>query len=251
LLFILGALYYFPLFYPFIQNDILAPPPPIYVETSLGLPYYLTKPENNTFTSIFVKLTTDTDFIVGKPLNLLISALMPSSLVANSPSGFEIIPDDALFYPVLTIPAAASATPASILMKAGSQDNPAGTTEWSGNGMIEYTVTGSFGLTLVFLNYTYLNWGGGKIKYLYPIGNLHTSPLFSIASQDSFVLKRSQSLTMTLTFLLLFFVVLDLVRIEKNPEYKNHIKNGSKTIESTYHQASSRSRPSPHRHGSH
>jgi hypothetical protein len=93
-----------------------------------------------------------------------------------------------------------------------------GRTIWSGNEMIEYTVSGSFGLTLDFFNYTTCC-NGGNLTVSNLIGQFHTNPVFSIASQDSFVLKRSQSLTMTLTFLLLLFVVLDFIRVEKERQY--------------------------------
>ncbi len=224
LLFILGALYYLPNFYPFIQNDILAPPPPLHTYTRIDLPYYLTKPERNSWAGVFVTLKTITDFIVGEPIEFIVIANMPNSLTANSPAGIGIAPDDALYYPVATIPNTAAAFPAFVPMRAGKPNIQfGGFTLWSGSETIEYTVTGSFGLTLVFFNYT---GGNGTIIQSNPIGNLHTPPLFSIASQDSFVLKRSQSLTMTLTFLLLFFVVLDLIRIEKKADYsKNQDKN--------------------------
>jgi len=39
--------------------------------------------------------------------------------------------------------------------------------------------------------------------------------MVSISSRDSLILKRSQSLTMTLTFLLLLFVGVDALRAEK------------------------------------
>lgn len=230
LLCIIGALYYFPIFYPFIQNDILAPPPPLHANSRLDLPYYLSKPENHTFADIFVTLTTDTDFIVGKPLNLLITASMPNSFTANSPAGFAIAPDDALYYPVQTIPETTAVFPALLEMHAGTpniETNINGRTMWSGNETIEYTVTGSFGLTLVFFGYT-TGYNGGNITYMTPIGQLQTNPIFSIASQDSFVLKRSQSLTMTLTFLLLLFVILDFIRVEKDSKYtENKDKNSN------------------------
>jgi hypothetical protein len=225
LLCILGALYYLPIFYPFIQNDILASPPPIQANTRLDLPHYLTKPEYNRFAEIFVTLTTDTDFIVGKPLNLLVSANMPNSFAANSPAGFAIAPDDALYYPVLTIPGTKAVFPAFFKMYPGTPGIDPDVTIWSGNETIEYTVTGAFGLTLVFYNYTTSI--PGNLTLISGIGELHTNQMFSIASQDSFVLKRSQSLTMTLTFLLLLFVVLDFIRVEKNREYPKHQdKNG-------------------------
>ena len=210
----------------------LAPPPPIQANTRLNLPYYLSKPENNTFAEIFVTLTTDADFIVGKPLNLLITASMPNSFTANSPAGFAIAPDDALYYPVETIPQTTAVFPAFVAMGKGTPSalNPLSAanqrTLWSGNETIEYTVTGSFALTLSFFGYS-TGYNEGNITYITLIGQLHTTPMFSIASQDSFVLKRSQSLAMALTFLLLLFVILEFIRVEKEGKYaENKGTNG-------------------------
>lgn len=154
-------------------------------------------------------LTTDSDFVVGKPLMLSVMAGMPHSLTLNAPAGFAVVAGEALDYPVQNMPNITAAFPALIPMYAINSNMFLNATTWSGSRTVEYSVTGSFGLTLFFYNYT----NTGEIKKMMDV---HTDPLFSISSQDSLVLKRSQSLTMTLTFLLLFFVVLDVIRAKKS-----------------------------------
>lgn len=122
--------------------------------------------------------------------------------------------DNSLWFPILTIPNTTAAFPSFIEMTAGSPNEP-GYTMWSGTQMVEYTVSGNFGVILTFYNYTQIPPVTG-IVYITKIDEVHTIPLFSIAPQDSFVLKRSQSLTMTLTLLLLLFVILDFSRAEQN-----------------------------------
>jgi hypothetical protein len=211
---IIGSLYYLPIFYPYFKNEILAPPPPVHANDRIILPYDLTKPDKGALADIFITLTTDTDFIVGQPFSATITASMPNSLTPNIPAGMAGYLDNSLWFPILTIPNTTAAFPSFIEMTAGSPNEP-GYTMWSGTQMVEYTVSGNFGVILTFYNYTQIPPVTG-IVYITKIDEVHTIPLFSIAPQDSFVLKRSQSLTMTLTLLLLLFVILDFSRAEQN-----------------------------------
>jgi hypothetical protein len=152
-------------------------------------------------------MTTDVDFIVDEPLNLSVIVYTTPTVALNIQI-FAIVPDAALIYREngeifnSFIPMNSSYTANSNLLS------------WAGNQVIEYTVPGTFGLSLYFFTY---NETTNTAKL---VEALHTGPMFSIGTQDSWILKRSQSLTMTLTFLLLFFVVIDLIREEKGRKHR-------------------------------
>jgi hypothetical protein len=201
---LLGALFYFPLFYPFIQNPLTAPSPPIKLHTNIPLPFNLTKPRPNMVADIILELTTNTDFVVGEPFDLSVSVLTPTELSLNV-DDFTIVPDYAL---------------SIVQMKMVSN---VGLAMWKGNQVFDYTVTGSIGLALQF----YKQVSFDSVLYMKLVEELHTGPLFSIGSRDSLLLRRSQSLTMTLTFLLLLFVVLEFIRDE---ERNNSADSGGKNV---------------------
>ena len=144
-------------------------------------------------------MTTETDFVVGQPINLTVEVYAPATLTLNV-DRFEVEADNALTYTGKGEPFF-SHIPMKLDYAFGAL------ARWSGSQVIQYTVTGSFGLNLAFYKY---------VEGIYQtfVGEAHTNVMFSIGSQDSLTLKRSQSLTMTLTFLLLFFVAMEFDRHE-------------------------------------
>jgi len=203
-IFLLFGAYYFPALYPFVKNDITKTPDPLRNFNRVPLPYDLTKPTNNPglVAYVYLNITTNTDFIVDEPLDLSVIVYTPSR-VAQNIQILAVVPDAALIY-----------RPNGEIFNSFIQMNSSYTSNsdllaWAGTQVIEYPVPGTFGLSLYFFTYNETTSTATLVEAL------HTGPMFSIGTQDSWILKRNQSLTMTLTFLLLFFVVIDLIREEK------------------------------------
>ena len=69
---------------------------------------------------------------------------------------------------------------------------------WDGVENVTYTVSGTFGATLIFLR-----------TNAEPLP-FDTGPLFTIASEETTLIRRSEALTATLTLFILFFAALDI-----------------------------------------
>jgi hypothetical protein len=216
-----GAVWYLPFFYPFFRNEITAPPPTLYAVSRVQLPYSLTNPDKNVSTDVYITLRTDTNFVVGEPLNLTVT-IFTSAKLARNMTEIDAIPDDALYV------APQQYQPIFSYVKMNIGDLRPDLATWLGSRMIEYTVTGSFGLGLIFVGSLLL---GNTTYHNVVLGATHTNPLFSVSSQDSLILKKNLSLTTSLTCLLLFFVVLDFIRLEENREDTQSYTQKSPTVQ--------------------
>jgi hypothetical protein len=198
-MFLAGAVWYAPIPFLSFPNDITSPPPPMYNYARLPLPNDLTYPWKNATAFFTFKLSTKTDYVVGEPLTLTIVVEIP---VAQS-SNIEIInveTESALRYSTNT-----SAPVDFAFLFLTHRADVQGTRRWLNSQLIEYTVTGSFGFTVTIFRSSDL-----ALAYQFK-----TAPMFSIASRDLLISKRNLALTTALTFLILFFAVLEFIRIDK------------------------------------
>jgi len=176
----------------------------------LPLSHNLTNPWKNVSAFFTFELSTKTDYVVGETLNLTVVVEIPAYQSKN----IQIIyvePDGAMKYsPTKKIP-----TDFSFLFLKRYFDVYGGAV-WLNSQLIVYTVTGSFGFRIDISNSLDMALAD----------HFETKAMFSIAPQDLLISKRNLALTTTLTFLILFFAVLDLIRIDKDK--KSPQKSGGK-----------------------
>ena len=189
-------------------NDIMSPPPPMFNYARLPLSDNLTVPQTNVTAFFTFEIATNTDYVVGERLNLTVVLEIPV-YQSNNIESIYVEPEAALKYSNM-VP-----TDFSYLFLTNHLDNN-GTRYWYNSQLIEYTVTGSFGFRLTIYGPLTLNVSD----------KFTTDPMFTISSRDLLISKRNLSLTTTLTFLILFFAVLDFVKIDKTKKStQNHGEN--------------------------
>ena len=178
--------------------------------------------------------TNASDIVANIPLLINISLDVPVTMVGvYNISQITVRPDNALTLPMQqeyaylpnSQPAFSSIPMAKVV----------GANPWVGSREVEYSVAGTYGLSIDFLNVT--TWHG---VYVGANGfTMHTRLLFSINSLRA---ERDNDLTFGLTFFILFFAVMNIyqqINADRNKNNRNaaRLKANVKTNQalSTYH----------------